>query len=195
MNARTTRSTRANAIGVYYVRALIRRDHKVHKHGWCLLLWLTELNQGENSRHTDWRLQQLEEICVCVRVCVCQCVDLCLCLCVRICVCVCVRVRDCVVQQVSSTTMGFHYYLILSHLLCHLTNQSTPTHTHVYTQTPHTRIVHRVDWIFALTALPQNCALMNCSFCSWTNCGRISRVWGCVWTPNIPTVQWSARSV
>lgn len=81
---------------------------------------VTELNQGGKLK--TYRLASVAvrgNICVCI----CQCV-----MCVRVCLWICVWV----VQPAFSTTMGFHYYLMLSHLLCHLTNR-TPTHTHVYT--------------------------------------------------------------
>lgn len=75
------RGTHATAGGVYYVKTLIRQYYIVHKHTQMMGWWpaavaVTELNQGENSRHTDWRLQQLEEIFVpvCLHLFVCVCV-------------------------------------------------------------------------------------------------------------------------
>ena len=75
---------------------------------------------------------------------------------VNVCVCVFVCVRACVLQ-VPGTTMGFHYFLMLSHLTNQTTSSHTRTHTHANTHArkqirTHTHLgisVCAVDWIFS----------------------------------------------
>jgi hypothetical protein len=55
------------------------------------------LDSEDSHIHREWKAYiLLQQMCVCVYICVCVCVYICVCVCVYVCVCLCVRVCVCV---------------------------------------------------------------------------------------------------
>lgn len=132
--------THANAGGVYYAKGFDKaRPYSAHVHTQMMGWWpaavaVTELNQ--RGKLKTYRLASAA-VRGNIRVCVCVCVCIYLYVFVRLGLCTCVCG---LCSKHPAPPWGFHYYLMLSHLLCHLTNQSTPTYTRLQTHT-HTQIL------------------------------------------------------